>query len=149
MTSELLSVLFSLFDLHNNKSFTIVESIPVSILFVVLGLYSIRMILWFIQGKEIVSIVNEELIICKKGSFLITKEKRIPLDSIKKIEYYEGFYEQQNRYEMGRFISRQAYIFKIQNTGRLKLHLVDSKTYRFLDNINEEQATEIIKKIKT
>lgn len=113
-----------------------------------IGILSVRMLLWFIRGKESISIINGNLIIAKTGTFWITKKKQFSLDSIINIVINKNFYEENSPSESVGQFSRMSYILKIQNTGRIKLILSAHNSYRILDNIEIDEAKEIIKKIK-
>jgi hypothetical protein len=114
-----------------------------------IGILSLRMLLWFLRGKESISIIDGKLIITKTGTFWITNEKQFPLDTITKIVINKNFYEENNPSELVGQFSRLSYIFKIQNTGRIKLILSANNSYRILDNIEIDEAKKIIEKIKT
>lgn len=114
-----------------------------------LGLLSLRMLLWFILGTEKVKIENDQLIIIKQGTFWIKNEIYFPLDKIKKINISKNFYEQNSPSELVQLFSRRMYIFKFQNKGRIKIINSDFSSYSFLDNIEFTEAEIIIKKIKT
>ena len=115
----------------------------------IIGLLSLRMLLWFIRGTEKVKIENDQLIIIKQGTFWIKNEIYFPLDKIKKINISKNFYEQNSPSELVQLFSRQMYIFKFQNKGRIKIINSDFSSYSFLDNIEFTEAEIIIKKIKT
>lgn len=113
----------------------------------IIGILSLRMLLWFIRGKEIISVINDSLIISKNGTFWISKEKRFSLNEIKKIIINKNFYEMNSPSELVGIFSRMTYIFKIQNTGRIKI-ILEHNSYRFLDNIEIDDAQKIIERIK-
>lgn len=114
-----------------------------------IGILSLRMLLWFFRGKESISIINGKLIIAKTGTFWLTKEKQFSLDTIINIVINKNFYEENSPSGLIGQFSRLTYIFKIQNTGRIKLILSANNSYRILDNIEIDEAKEIIEKIKT
>lgn len=114
-----------------------------------LGILSLRILIWFINGKEEVCIKDDNLVITKTGTFWIKTEKRFPLKDIKNILLVKNLYEVNSHSELVGSFSRQMYIFKIQNIGRIKLILTGTKSYRFLDNVNIIEAKKIIEKIKT
>jgi hypothetical protein len=119
--------------------------IPI-ILFIVL--FSLRILLWFILGKETVFITDGELIVRKKGTFLIKREKRIPLQNIQSVVSFGNFEERYSPSKLvGRF-SRQMYIFRIQNVGRIRIQMTNGRTFCCLDNISLEKAKEIADQIR-
>lgn len=113
----------------------------------IIGLLSLRILLWFIFGKEKVSIENDQLILSKKGTFWIRKEKHIPLKEIKKISISKNFFEANSPSESVGEFSRKNHIFKIQNTGRIEIILSNFNSFRFLDNVDFDVANFIIEKI--
>lgn len=123
--------------------------LPVFMILLMVGILSLRMFLWFIKGKESVIINNNCLQIKRSGTFWIKNEKRFLLNEIKNLTITKNFYEENSPSELVGIFSRQMYIFKIQNTGRVKIVFENYNTYRFLDNLDIDQAQEIIEKIKT
>jgi hypothetical protein len=132
-------------DFRNHDQFVILLT---SIIPTFIGILSLRILLWFIKGKEKVSVNNKYLIISKTGTFWITKEKRYELEKIKEIVVNKNFYEENSPSELVGAFSRWMYIFKIQNIGRIKLILSEYNSFKFLDNIEIYEAEEIIEKIK-
>lgn len=138
-----INLILSFFRTHDVFIILLLSIIPTFI-----GILSLRVLLWFIKGKEKVSVQNKYLTISKTGTFWIVREKRFELDSIKKIVANKNFYEENSPSEMVGQFSRMNYIFKIQNTGRIKLILSGYNSFKFLDNIEIFDAEKIIKKIK-
>ena len=106
------------------------------------------MVLWFIRGKESIIVKNNQLIIEKSGTFWIKKQVKFNLKDVKNIVLNKTFYEENSPSKLVQDFSRQSYIFRIQNTGRIKLIHEGFKSFKFLDNISPAKAAEIIKKIK-
>ena len=76
------SLIFLPIDILKGKE-SLVAMIPLFLIFGMLGLWTLRMTLWFLIGEESLHLENEELIIRRKGTFWIRKERRIPLLDIK------------------------------------------------------------------
>ena len=113
-----------------------------------LGLLSLRMLLWFINGKEVVQINDGHLIITKTGTFWLKKERQFALIEIKSFALNLNFFETNSPSDLVGKFSRRSYIFRIQNTGRIELILADFRSYRFLDNIDFDEATTLIEQLK-
>jgi hypothetical protein len=130
------------------KRLIIAEIIAVSIMFF-FGILSVRILLWLILGKETLLIENNKLIILKSGTFWIKKKKEFPLNLIRKVSLRKTFYEENSPSETVHFFSRQMYIFKIQNTGRIEFILSNYSSFRCLDNLELFEAAAHIKEIET
>ncbi len=122
---------------------------PVFIIQFSIGILSLRMILWFIRGKETVMLVDNQLWILKSGTFWIKRKKVFDLQNIKDIKANRSFIEENSPSTHVHDFSRQSYIFSIQNTGRIKIIDKESREYKFMDNIDTEyEALQVIEKIK-
>ncbi len=124
------------------------ELIGVTILFFI-GILSLRILLWLIFGKETLLIENNKLTVLKSGTFWIKKKKEFPLNLIRKVSLRKTFYEENSPSETVHFFSRQMYIFKIQNTGRIEFIFTDYSSFRCLDNLDLYDAIEHLKEIET
>lgn len=122
--------------------------LPVFVFQFMLGILCLRMILWFSRGKESVWVTNEQLILKKTGTFWIKKQKTFDWKDVKKITLQKNFYEENSPSELVHHFSRKMYIFRIQNTGRIKVVYNGFNTYRFLDNIGTDEAPYIIEKLQ-
>lgn len=125
-----------------------IKLLPVLIVHTIIGVLCLRMILWFIKGKESISIDNNKLFVKKSGTFWIKKQKIFDLNDVKNLSLNESFYEKNSPSRFVQEFSRQSYIFRIQNTGRIRLLYNEHKSFKFLDNIDHAKAHEIIKEIK-
>lgn len=67
---------------------------------------------------------------------------------IRKVRLRKTFYEENSPSETVHFFSRQMYIFKIQNTGRIEFIFKDYSSFRCLDNLDLYQAIEHLKEIE-
>ena len=122
---------------------------PVFIIKFSIGILSLRMILWFVRGKETVILEDNQLWILKSGTFWIKRKKVIDLQNIKKITINRSFIEENSPSTLVHDFSRQSYIFSIQNTGRIKIIDKESREYKFMDNIDTEyEALQVIEKLK-
>lgn len=122
---------------------------PVFIIQFSIGILCIRMILWFIRGKETIMLVDNQLWILKSGTFWIKRKKVVDLQNIKKIVLNRSFIEENSPSTLVHDFSRQSYIFSIQNTGRIKIIDKESNEYKFMDNLDTEyEALQVIEKIK-
>jgi hypothetical protein len=122
---------------------------PVFIIQFSIGILSLRMILWFVRGKETVILEDNQLWILKSGTFWIKRKKVIDLQNIKKITINRSFIEENSPSTLVHDFSRQSYIFSIQNTGRIKIIDKESREYKFMDNIDTEyEALQVIEKLK-
>ncbi len=122
---------------------------PVFIIQFTFGILSLRMILWFIRGKETVILEDNKLWILKSGTFWIKRIKVVDLQNIKEIKANRSFIEENNPSTLVHEFSRQSYIFRIQNTGRIKIIDKESNEYKFMDNLDTEyEALQVIEKIK-
>lgn len=109
----------------------------------IIGLLCLRMILWFIQGEEGIYLEGKEWHFTKTGTFGITRLRVIPIQDVKKIELHKTFFEEMTPSDLVSNFRRKAYLFKIQNTGRIKLTTHQNKTFKFLDNCSPEEAQNI------
>jgi len=114
-----------------------------------LGLLTLRMTLWFLNGEESLHLENEELIIRRKGTFWIRKERRIPLSDIKVLGLKRTMIEVNSpSISTHQFSRKKMYILKIQNTGRVLIITKKNKHYKCLDALNLDEAHEIIQKTR-
>lgn len=122
---------------------------PVFIIQFSIGILSLRMILWFIRGKETVMLVDNQLWILKSGTFWIKRKKVFDLQNIKEIKANRSIIEENSPSTLVHDFSRQSYIFSIQNTGRIKIIDKESREYKFMDNMDTEyEALQVIEKLK-
>ena len=109
-----------------------------------ISLLSFRIMLWFVIGKETVLMDKKELVILKKGTFFLRNEKRIPLNELTSITSHGNFLDRNSPSQLVGHFSRQMYMFRIQNVGRIRAQTKKGESFRFLDNISLEKAEELI-----
>jgi hypothetical protein len=132
-----------------NEDKNLLNLIPLFILQIFIGVLCLRMILWFIKGKETVILENNQLLIMKFGTFWIKRKKVVDLQNIKEIVVNRSFIEENSPSTLVHDFSRQTYIFSIQNTGRIKIIDNESNEYKFMDNLDtENEALQVIERIK-
>lgn len=122
--------------------------IPVFILQFTIGLLCLRMILWFIYGKETIIMSDNYLYIEKSGTFWINNVVKVNINDLKDIVLNKTLNEKYSPSKLVRKLTRHSYIFKIQNIGRIKLIYNTSKSFKFLDNVDHDKALDVIQKIK-
>lgn len=122
--------------------------LPVFIIQFIVGILCLRMILWFIRGKESIHVIDDKLLIKKSGTFWIKKQQMFDLKNMKKVALNMNMYEEQSPSNLVHDFSRQTFILKIQNTGRINLIYSGFNSSKFLDNITPNEALLIIDKIK-
>lgn len=122
--------------------------LPVFLTQIIIGILCLRMILWFSKGLESVVIHENQLLVLKSGTFWIKTKAVFQLSDIKAIVLNNTIFESNSPSKAVSDFSRQIYIFKIQNTGRVKLIYGGGNSYRCLDNISPKQAIAVIEKIK-
>ena len=113
-----------------------------------IGLWTLRMVLWFIFGEESVHLEERSIIIRRKGTFLIKREKRIPIGKIKAVGLNKTFYELHSPSTLVHSFQRQGYIFGIQNKGRVIFVYGANRTYKCLDALHLNEAPTVIQKFK-
>ena len=123
--------------------------IPLFIVQFFIGVLCLRMILWFIRGKETLILENNQLWILKSGTFWIKRKKVVDLKNIKEIVVNRSFIEENSPSTFVHDFSRQSYIFRIQNTGRIKIIDKESNEFKFMDNLDtDNEAIQVIERIK-
>lgn len=142
------SLIFLPIDILKGKE-SLVAMTPLFLIFGMLGLLTLRMTLWFLIGEESLHLENEELIIRRKGTFWIRKERRIPLLDIKVVGLRKTMIQVNSPSTTVHFFARHVmYILKIQNTGRVLIITKKNKHYKCLDALNLDEAQEIIQKTR-
>jgi hypothetical protein len=132
----------------SNDSNNSLKLLPVFIIQFIIGVLCLRMVLWFIKGKESIIVRDNQIWINKSGTFWIKRQKKFDLNEVKNIVLNKSFIEENSPSTHVHDFSRQNYIFRIQNTGRIKVIYKGYNSFNFLDNISPAEALEIIDKIK-
>lgn len=122
--------------------------LPAFIIQFLVGVLCLRMVLWFIKGKESIIVRDNQIWINKSGTFWIKRQKTFNLLEVKNIVLNKSFIEENSPSTNVHDFSRQTYIFRIQNTGRIKVIYRGYNSFKFLDNISPIEALEIIDRIK-
>lgn len=123
--------------------------IPLFIVQFFIWVLCLRMILWFIRGKETVTLENNQIWILKSGTFWINRKKVVDLQNIKEIVVNRSFIEENSPSTIVHDFSRQSFIFRIQNTGRITIIDKESNDYKFMDNLDTEyEGLQVIEKLK-
>lgn len=122
---------------------------PVGLLQFMIGILSLRMILWFLKGKEVIVFEKDSMIYTQTGTFWIKRKRVFQYSEIKKIELNLNLIESNSSSEMVNDFSRQRFIFKIQNTGRIRLIYTGFNAFKLLDNLSMEQAKLLIEQMNT
>ncbi len=144
----LVGFFITLFQLFQKDNATIINSLISICALSILCLWFLRMVLWFILGKESVHIENDSIIIRKTGTFLITKEKSIPIGDLEAVRLNKTNTELYSSSSTVHALSRQNYILRIQNKGRVLFVYGKNKTFKCLDALSLVEASEVIQKIK-
>ncbi|MCC6700082.1 MAG: hypothetical protein IT221_01065 [Fluviicola sp.] len=134
----------AVFRVLSEKTDEFYQLIPVFVVLLFTGVLCLRMLLWLIKGKESLSVLDGSFIIKKTGTFWIKKRKAIQLNQIKKITINRSFIEENSPSDDVHDFSRQTIIFRIQNTGRIKIIDKEFNTFKFLDNLYSFQAEALI-----
>lgn len=121
---------------------------PVGLLQFMIGILSLRMILWFLKGKEVIVFEKDSMIYIQTGTFWIKRKRVFQYSEIKKIELNLNLIEANSSSEMVNDFSRQRFIFKIQNTGRIRLIYTGFNAFKLLDNLSIEQAKQLQKEFE-
>lgn len=121
--------------------------LPVALLQFFIGLLCLRMVLWFSRGKEWVELRDNQLHFKKSGTFWLRKERIFEIDKIKNITLNRTFIEANSPSQAVHDFSRNTYIFRIQNTGRIKVVYEGFSAFYFLDNLEIFEAEELLRKI--
>lgn len=119
--------------------------LPVALLQFFIGLLCLRMVLWFARGKEWVELRDNQLHFKKSGTFWLRKERIFEIDKIKKIALNKTFIEANSPSQAVHDFSRNTYIFRIQNTGRIKVVYEGFSAFYFLDNLEIFEVEEFVK----
>lgn len=122
--------------------------LPVFIIQFIIGVLCLRMVLWFIKGKESIYVRDNQIWLNKSGTFWIKRQKKFDLNDVKNIVLNRSFIEENSPSTYVHDFSRQYFIFRIQNTGRIKVIYKGYNSFKFLDNISPTEALVIIDKIK-
>jgi hypothetical protein len=122
--------------------------LPVFIIQFIIGVLCLRMVMWFIKGKESIIVRDNQIWINKSGTFWIKRHKTFNLNEVKNIVLNKSFIEENSPSTHVHDFSQQTFIFRIQNTGRIKVIYKGYNSFNFLDNISPAEALEIIDRIK-
>lgn len=114
------------------------------------GTSGIRLFLWLLFGKEIITIENGKLICSKTGTFL-TPKKEIEIALIKELRIAYSFIEKEQGFEgvkgmVTEMSYRMPYV-KIMDVGRLLITLKNNRNYKILNGLNVEEGKKAIDKI--
>ncbi len=125
-------------------------TISMFIIAIVIGTFGIRLFLWLIFGKEIITIENGKLICSKTGTFL-TPKKEFEIALIKELRISYSFIEKEQGFEgvkgiVTKMSYRMPYV-KIMDVGRLLITLKNKRNYKILNGLNVEEGKKAIDKI--
>lgn len=138
----------AIFETMSNESNSLLILLPVFIIQFIIGVLCLRMVMWFIKGKESIIVRDNQIWINKSGTFWIKRLKTFNLNEVKNIVLNKSFIEENSPSTHVHDFSQQTFIFRIQNTGRIKVIYKGYNSFNFLDNISPAEALEIIDRIK-
>jgi hypothetical protein len=137
------------------RNFSKEKAIPLTIvcvIFVLIGIISLRKFLWLINGREILRIEEDKLILVNKGTFfvgmqVITKDRVKEFKPTYETKLHEGV-KKQIVMERNRLSKKNQVFSEFNGGGEITILLKNYDDLQVLSNISEGEMKEVLESLR-